>query len=119
MAKANLAEITLPGLAMLDNGELALWFEMEVQRVRRDIQMRPSHTGKRKIKFELVIEPIPDDHGVFSAFVTAECTSVLPKMRSSATKVKFSEHNKGMVFQPEFPDNPDQLPMFPQDHATS
>lgn len=115
--KNGLAAITLEDLGKLNGGQLGVWFEMEVARIRKDAECRPNHKGKRSVTIKLFAESIPEDDGVYGAFITVECSSTLPKIKSTPTKVKFSRHHPGMVFQPEFPDNPDQMPLpFDNEH---
>ncbi len=105
-------QLKLENLAKLDFGKIPAAFDAEVLRCVADCKDRPLDDKPRKVSltFNLWPKADVDGTGVVCQDVDVECevTSTVPKRRTRIYTMR-PTHDDKLAFQPDSPENPDQL----------
>lgn len=112
--------VDLKALQEMDGGRIGKCFQAHVQRAANDCDDRPNDKTKRKVIIELHITPVPDTSDPKNIYldrcdVEVECKSKLPTHRSKVIQMK--PHARGLLTNRDFPDDLNQVPMFPADEG--
>lgn len=99
-----LQAVRLDNLSQIGLGVFTEMFEAELTKVVRDITGRQRDPSKRRVIFELEIEPDPDSEVADVAHLRAKCYSRMPKQQSRSFSVGLLA-NGGVVYRDGSPEN--------------
>lgn len=114
MAQKQEVALNFSSLTTLDEGRVNALLGLHIQRLAQDCVNRPACPDPRKATLEFELKPVCDESGHCEE-VKVEITakSKMPTYRTKTYHMRAS--SKGLFFNQDFPDSPDQLPLFGKD----
>ena len=103
--------LSLANLPDIDSGRIELAFNAAVRRVIEDITDRPNEKKDRKIELICLVSPDLDvDTGyIQGSHVQFQVKDSVPKRQTTIYPMKLG--GNGLLFEPESPANPNQIPL--------
>ena len=113
-----LTKLNFRSLAELDEGKMELLLQYHLKRIAGDIEARRVDKKPRKMIIEFTATPVLDAEGdLRSINVQIEMKSKVPTHRSEVFAMRSVGGQLG--FNQDFPDDPDQLPLFHKSDSDS
>lgn len=97
-------------IGQVDNGAVMVAFDQALRDIEKDCRDRFDLKTARSLTFKLTMTPVQDGGCLAKVDVQFEINSSIPKQKSMLFPMKATR--KGISFQTDAPDNPDQETMF-------
>ncbi len=101
--------LSLESICAVDNGAIGVAFNIELQKLIRDLRDRPDLKKARKINLQISLIPVSDRGQLVRTDVAFAVKVTIPE--KATVSYPMATTAEGLEFSPEIPDSPFQRPL--------